>query len=86
MSIRDIKDLYRLIKFKIDNGLDLDNSIFIEFEKNMRHKNYLFSSGIDTIYEIFNFENKLGNNLFSKSIQFFGQNKIMNKFFTKVCR
>ena len=83
MSIRDIREIYRLIKFKIDNGLDLDNSIFIEFEKNMRHKNYIFSSGIDFIYEIFNFENKLGNNLFSKSIQFFGQNKIMNKFFTK---
>ena len=83
MSIRDIKEMHALIKFKINNGLDLDISILSDFENVMRHKNFLFSNGIDLIYEIFNFENKINNNILSKSIKFFGNNKIVNKFFTK---
>ena len=83
MSIRDIKEIYTLVKLKIDNGLDLDKSILSDFENITRHKNFLFSNGIDFIYEIFNFENKINNNIFSRSIKFFGNNKIVNKFFTK---
>ncbi len=33
MSLRDIKDISELIKFKLDHGLDLDNSICVDFEK-----------------------------------------------------
>jgi len=83
MSVRDIKEIHELIKFKIDNGLDLDESILSDFENVMRHKNFLFSNGVDFIYEIFNFENKIDNNILSRSIKFFGNNKIVNKFFTK---
>ena len=56
----------------------------LEFEKNTRNRNYLFSSGIDFIYEVFNFENKISNNSISKSIKFLGQNRIVRKLFTKV--
>ena len=82
MTIRDIKEIYKLIKFRIDNGLDLDNSILIDFENTTKHKNYIFLNGIDFIYEIFNFENKFDNPLLSKSIQFIGKNKNANKLFT----
>ena len=82
MSIRDIKEIYTLVKLKIDNGLDLDKSILSDFENITRHKNFLFSNGIDFIYEFFNFENKY-NIDFSKSVKFLGKNKIVNSFFTK---
>jgi len=81
MTIRDIKEIFKIIKFRIDLGLDLDSSICVDFEKNTRHKNYLFSNGVDFIYEFFNTENKINNNILSKSAQLFGKNKTLNKFF-----
>ena len=83
MTIRDIKEIYELIEFNKSHGLDLDNSICFNFEKNKKHKNYLFSSGIDFIYEFFNLENKIGNSNLSKSVKLIGKNKIINRFFTK---
>ena len=79
MTIRDIRDLVYLIELKIKNGLELDNSICEDFQNMTRHKNYLFSSGIDLIYEFFNFERKMNNNMVSKSVRFIGNNKFLNK-------
>ena len=83
MTIRDIKALIKIIDNKIDNGLELDSSVCLEFMDQNKHKNYLFSSGIDFIYEFFNFENKINNNILSKSIKFFANNKISNNILTK---
>ena len=55
MSIRDINEIIKLINFKLSHGLDLDESICSKFEKKTKHKNLIFSSGIDFIYEFFNF-------------------------------
>ena len=84
MTIRDIKELQRLIEFKKKHGLGLDNSVCIDFEKNTRNKNFLFSSGIDFIYEFFNLENKLKDNNLSKFVRFLGMNQKTNKLFTKL--
>ena len=59
MTIRDIKILNDIIQNKIDLGLPLDSSLNIEFENIQRHKNYIFSTGIDLIHEFFKFERKL---------------------------
>ena len=83
MTIRDVNEIFNLIKIKIENGLDLDTSICSDFEKNTKNRNYLFSNGIDLIYEFFNFENKINNNSLSKSVKFLGQNKLINNFFIK---
>ncbi len=83
MSIRDIKIVLKLVNDRLKIGLDLDKSICLDFEKKTKHKNYLFSNGIDFIYEFFNFESKINNNFLSKSVQFFGKKKVVNKFFTK---
>ena len=64
--------------------LELDKSICIDFEKKTKHKNYLFSNGIDFVYEFFNLESKINNNVLTKSIQFFGKNKFLNKSFEKI--
>ena len=84
MSIRDIKEISKLIKNRLDLGLDLDRSICSDFEKNSKHKNYLFTNGIDFIHEFFNFENKIKNNVFSKSVKFLGKNKITNNIFRDI--
>ncbi len=83
MSLRDIKLLSELINKKINLGLDLDSSICKEFQKNSQDKNYLFSTSIDCIYELFNFESRIKSNLLSKSINIIGKNKIINSFFKK---
>jgi len=84
MTIRDIKILNNLIQNKIDLGLPLDSKLNKEFEKNQKHKNYIFSSGIDLIHEFFNLERKTKNNLLSKSIQYFNKNSSINKTFIKI--
>ena len=83
MSIRDIKELLKLIKFRKNHGLDLDKSICADFEKNTKHKNYIFSNSIDFLYEFFNFESKNKSNLLSKVVQVLGKNNKANKLFTK---
>ena len=84
MTIRDIKVLIKIIKNKLDLGLQLDSSVNKEFEKNVKYKNFIFSNGIDLIHEIFNFERKTKNTGLSKSIQFLGKNYSTNKIFMKI--
>jgi len=57
MTIRDIKILLKLLK-KIRFGLPLDSSVNLEFQKKIKHKNFIFSNGIDLIHEFFNIERK----------------------------
>ena len=84
MTIRDIKILNDIIQNKIDLGLPLDSRLNSEFENNQKHKNYIFSSGIDLIHEFFNLERKTKNDFLSKSIQYFNKNSSINKIFTKI--
>jgi len=84
MTLRDIKIFSEVVKNKINLGLPLDSSVNYEFEKKLKHKNFVFSNGIDFIYEIFNFERKTNNNLMSKSIKSIVQHPSINKFFTKI--
>ena len=83
MSIRDIRELISLVKLRIDNGLDLNNSICEDFEKNTKHKNYIFANSIDFIYEAFNFESKLNTNILSRTLQMINKKKKFNKLITK---
>ena len=84
MTIRDIKILNDIIQKKIDLGLPLDSTINTEFENNQKHKNYIFSTCIDLIHEVFNFERKTKNHFLSKSIKYFNENISINKIFTKI--
>ena len=81
MSIRDIKEVIELIRFKINLGLDLDSSVCSEFEKKTKTKNFLFMNGVDFIYELFKFESILNQKFLSKSMQLLCRNKEVNKFF-----
>ncbi len=84
MSLRDIKQLHQIINGRIDLGLEIDSSICSVFEKKFKHKNYLFSSGIDIVYEFFNFEKNLQNKSLGKFVEFFGKNKSINNLISKI--
>jgi len=84
MTIRDIREILNLIKLRKNNGLALDSSICMDFEKNLRHKNIIFSSGVDFIYEFFNLESKMNNQILSRSVKLLGKNKLVNNFFTNI--
>ena len=84
MTLRDIKILLDIIKSRLNLGLQIDNSINEEFEKKLKYKNLIFSSGVDLLHEFFNLESKVTNDILSKSIQFLGKNPSMNRIFSKI--
>ena len=84
MTIRDINLLINIIKKKIDLGLPIDSTVNYEFEKKIKHKNYIFLNSIDLIQEFFNFERKLNNNVLSKSVRLLGKNSSINKIFINI--
>jgi len=84
MTIRDIKVLSEIIKKKLDLGLLIDSSVIIEFQKKVKHKNFIFSNGIDLVHEFFNIERKTKTNFLSKSVKLVGNQPSINKVFTKI--
>ena len=84
MTIRDIKILLKIIKNKIELGLPIDTSVNQEFQNKIKHTNFIFSNGIDFIYEFFNIDRKIKNNALIKSLKFFGKTESLNKVFKKI--
>ena len=84
MTIRDLKILTKIIEDKIELGMQLDSQIFDEFEKKTKDKNFVFSKGIDLIYESFHLDKKVQNKSFSKMLKRIGKNKNLNNYFIKL--
>ena len=84
MSVRDIRVLLKIIDYKINLGLPIDKSVCVEFQNKTKSKNFVFSKGVDLIYELFNSENKIRNNLIDKTVKLFGKNKLINKYFKRI--
>jgi len=84
MSIRDIKELLKIIDHKLKLGLPIDQSVCIEFQNNTKSKNFVFSEGINFIYEYFNSEKNIGNNLIDSTAKLIGSNKILNSYFKNI--
>ncbi|MDB9738791.1 FAD-dependent monooxygenase [Candidatus Pelagibacter sp.] len=83
MTIRDIQILSKIIQIKIELGLHLDISILKDFEKQAKNKNFIFSNGIDFIYEFFNIEKKIKNKNIIKILKIIGKNNNLNNFLIK---
>ena len=89
---KKISNSFNIIHFTALNNfqnLQIDlfsnlNILSIEFENNLRHKNLIFSNGVDLIHEFFNIERKINNNVLSKGVKYFGNNQSINKIFTKI--
>ena len=84
MIIRDIKVLSKIIQNKIDLGIQLDSSTLIEFEKETKNKNFLFSNSVDFIYEVFNFDKKIRSKSFNKILRIVGKNKNFSRYLIKL--
>ena len=84
MTLRDIKIFSDLIQERLDLGLPLDSSILKQFETKTKSKNYVFSAGIDFIYEFFKLENKYGNKYSNKILSAVGKNNAFNKYVSKI--
>ena len=84
MTLRDIKILSEIIQEKLNLGLPLNVSVNEDFEKKSKHINYIFSNGIDFIYEFFNLESKSKNKILAKTVEFLGKNSNLNKKFIKI--
>ena len=83
MSIRDIKELSKIIDKQIKLGLNIDKTTCMDFQKKTQHTNFIFSKGVDWIYELFNFESKIKSDIFTKMISLIGKNNSLNKVFKK---
>ena len=83
MTLRDIKIFSSLIDSKLDLGLPLDSSILKDFENNTKHLNYIFSSGINFIYEFFKIDNYFENKFSKKIFEHIGKKDYFNKIATK---
>jgi 2-octaprenyl-6-methoxyphenol hydroxylase len=84
MTIRDIKILLEIIKKRVDVGLPLDNSVNLEFQKQQKHKNVIFSNGVDLVHEFFNIERKMKFSFLSKSVKLVSNYPFINKMFAKI--
>ena len=84
MTIRDTSIFLDIVKNKLYLGLPLDKTVNIEFQSKVKHKNFIFSSGIDLIHEFFNLERKTNNQFLSKSVQLINRNSQVKKFFSKI--
>ena len=84
MTVRDIKTLSGIIQSRIDLGMQLDQSILSDFEKKTKNKNFLFSSTIDFIYEVFNFDKKIKNKSFNNILKVIGKNTKLTNYFIKL--
>ena len=84
MTIRDIKILLEIIKKRLEVGLSLDASVNLEFQQKQRHKNFIFSNGVDLIHELFSIERKMKTSFISKSVKLINNYPSINKMFVKI--
>ena len=83
MTIRDIKILSEIIESKTELGLHIDALILNDFEKQTRSKNFIFSNGIDFIYEFFNIKKKIKIKNITKILKTIGKNRNFNNLLIK---
>jgi 2-octaprenyl-6-methoxyphenol hydroxylase len=84
MTIRDVKTFIAIIKKRCELGLPLDNTINSEFQNVSKHKNFIFSNGVDLIHDFFNVERVIRSKVLSKSVQFIGKNSSVKKILSKI--
>ena len=62
----------------------MDYSINNEFEKKLKHKNFIFSNGINLVHEYFKLESKSKGSFLSKTVQVLGKNYSLKQIITKI--
>ena len=81
MNLRDIRNLLDIIDNNISLGLPLDTSVLNKFESKTKHLNYIFSTGVDFIYEFFKYDIK--KNYSEKILKNFENNNFVKRYISK---
>ena len=84
MTIRDLKLLLKVIKSKIDCGLEINSSCLKDFEENSKSKNFIFSEGINFIQEFFRIKKSFGDKKLINLVKKIGKNNKIKNFFIKM--
>ena len=85
MTIRDIKKLNEIVDEKLNLGLNLDKSIYEEFQKHSKSYNTLFAFSIDFIYEFFRFnKDYIPKDISEKIFTFINAKKDIKKYAIKI--
>jgi len=82
MVIRDLIDLEKILKNKINLGLDIGSSdVLLEFSNKTKSRNLIYSLGIDFIRNSFSFERKTFKNIRNEIITKFNKNNFSKNLF-----
>ena len=84
MTVRDIRAISSIIEDKINLGLQIDSLVLKEFEKKTKNINFIFSNSIDFLFEIFNFNKKIKNTTFDKTLKYFGNKELIKDTLVKL--
>ncbi len=84
MTLRDIRILSNIIDENLDLGFGLDTNVLEKFQKETKHLNFIFASGIDFIHEFFKIDNKLNNDYSKKIFKILKKNRFFNKYSSNI--
>tara|TARA_Y100000741_G_scaffold94950_1_gene70538 strand:- start:591 stop:1682 length:1092 start_codon:yes stop_codon:yes gene_type:complete len=80
MTLRNIKILNKLIDEKINYGLEINESLLIDFKNKIHHFNFIFATGINLVNEFFILDNKLDSKVSKNIFKILNRNKIFKKY------
>ena len=82
MMLRDLASLERILKNKIDLGLDIGSSeILSEVSDETQPRNFIYSLGIDFLKNCFSFQKKSFKDLRNKVITTLNKNNFVKDIF-----
>ena len=82
MTLRDLSSLEKILKRKIDLGLDIGTpDILEEFSQEAKPRNFVYSLGIDFLKNFFSLENKSLSNIRNKIITNINKNNLAKNIF-----
>ena len=85
MVLRDLSSLKKILRSKINLGLDIGSSdILTEFSKEVKPRNFAYSLGIDFIRNCFSIENKSFNLIRNKIIIKLNKNNLAKDIFYNI--
>ena len=85
MILRDLSDLEKILRNKINLGLDIGSEdILSEFSNEIKPKNFIYSIGIDIIRNCFNSRNNSFQNIRNKFIKNLNKNNFAKNIFYNI--
>ena len=80
MTLRDIIIFNKLIDDKISLGLEMDQSLLVDFKNKTQHYNYIFGTSINLINDFFILDNKLESKISKNLFKFLNKNKTFKQY------